>query len=67
MEVDQMVATNVYLDDLSDLSVFAASPSAACRPSRQQFIKSPNEGRLRMVTSGGEQVSLISLRNRNNR
>lgn len=73
MTFDQVVATNVYLDDLSDLSVFDevyAQYFGSIPPARttvQQIAPSERKADKDDHFPGLEQVSLIAVRNRGSR
>lgn len=73
MKLDQVVATNVYLDNLSDISVFdevyaqyfGAAPPA--RTTVQQIAPTERKADKDDHFPGLEQVSLIAVRNRGSR
>jgi len=73
MTFDQVVATNIYLDKLSDLSVFdevyaqyfGSMPPA--RTSVQQIAPTDRKADKDDHSPGLEQVSLVAVRNRNGR
>jgi 2-iminobutanoate/2-iminopropanoate deaminase len=73
MNLEQVVATNVYLDDLSDLSAFnevytqylGSVPPA--RTTIQQITSTERKADKEDHFPGLEQVSLIAVRNRNGR
>jgi len=73
MKFDQVVATNVYLDDLSDVSVFDevyAQYFGSVPPARttvQQIAPTERKADKDDHFPGLEQVSLIAVRNRNSR
>ena len=73
MNFDQVVATNVYLDDLSDLSVFNEVYAQYCgsvlpaRTTVQQIAPTERKADKDDHFPGLEQVSLIAVRNRGSR
>ena len=73
MTFDQVVATNVYLDNLSDLSAFDEvyaqyfGPLPPARTSVQQIAPTDRKADKDDHFPGLEQVSLVAVRNRNGR
>jgi enamine deaminase RidA (YjgF/YER057c/UK114 family) len=73
MTFDQVVATNVYLDNLSDLSVFDEvyaqyfGPIPPARTTVQQIAPTERKADKDDHFPGLEQVSLIAVRNRGSR
>jgi len=73
MKYDQVVATTVYLDNLSDLSVFDAvyaqyfGPIPPARTTVQQIAPTERKADKDDHFPGLEQVSLIAVRNRSSR
>ena len=73
MTFDQVVATTVYLDDLSDLSAFDEvyaqyfGPVPPARTTVQQIAPSERKPDKDDHFPGLEQVSLIAVRSRSNR
>ena len=73
MKFDQVVATNVYLDDLSDVSVFDEvyaqyfGPVPPARTTIQQIAPTERKADKDDHFPGLEQVSLIAVRSRNSR
>jgi len=73
MNFNEVVATNVYLDDLADLSVFDEvyaqyfGPVPPARTTVQQIAPAERKPDKDDHFPGLEQVSLIAVRSRSNR